>query len=188
MVMLFLLSPHIAETVLTVQLEVGWYKSYIQENFVLFALLPFPSFLSPTPAPSPSCLFYSETGPEMTGPRTDTWPKGEPIYRPAEPILLPRAFTYGDRETESACWWMVMAQRSYGVRAGVNLCASLSHMVINQQKQEQLLGGGRWESRAKAQRGGGRSPTSLFPGSDSYGQITLVSYFWRPEVAYCSFY
>lgn len=62
------------------------------------------------PVPSPSCLFYSEIWPEMIGPRTNTCPSGEPIYRPAELIFLPRAFMFGERETESACWWMVMDQ------------------------------------------------------------------------------
>lgn len=67
MVMLFLLFSHITKTVLTVQLEVWWYKSYSQKNFVLFGPPPFPPSLSFTPDPSPSCLFYSEIKPETIG-------------------------------------------------------------------------------------------------------------------------
>lgn len=84
MVMLFLLFSHITKTILTVQLEVRWYKSYIQKNFVLFGPPSFPPSLSLTPDPSRSCLFYSEIKPEVIGLRTDTWPNGETINRPAE--------------------------------------------------------------------------------------------------------
>lgn len=72
MVMLFLLFSHITKTVLTVQLDVWWYKSYSQKTFVLFGSPPFPPSLSRTPDPSPSCLFYSEIKPETIGLRTDT--------------------------------------------------------------------------------------------------------------------
>ena len=72
MVMLFLLFSHITKTILTAQLEVWWYKSYIQKNFVLFGPPPFPPSLSLTPDPSRICLFYSEIKPEMIGLRTDT--------------------------------------------------------------------------------------------------------------------
>lgn len=73
MVMLFLLFSHITKTILTVQLEVQWYKSYIQKNFCFI----WPTFLSSLPQPHPdpeprSCLFYSEIKPEVIGLRTDT--------------------------------------------------------------------------------------------------------------------
>lgn len=138
MVMVFLLSSDITETGFnnTTRGE-KWCKSSIQEN--LLYLVHFPS-LPLSSNPSCSCFFYSAIWPETFGPGTDTSPNGESIYRPAEPILLPRAFTFGDRETESACWWMVIDRRSYGVRAGVSPSASWSHEVVNHRKQWREVG------------------------------------------------
>lgn len=100
MVVLFLLSSDI-ETGFNNTTRGGWYKSYIQENFALFGPLPSPSF--PLPLPLCNFLFYSKIFTQMIGPGTGTSPNGESIYRPAEPILLRRVFTFRDRETESAC-------------------------------------------------------------------------------------
>lgn len=170
----------------------GWYKSYIQENFVFFGPFPFSPSLSPTPAPSPSCPFYLEIWPEMTGPRKGTGPSGESIYRPAEPIPLPRAFRVGDRETESVCWWMMLAQRSYGVRAEVFLLDSFSffHMSVEVTRWSTTPS----SSSCSVERGGRQGTERRKESQVSllwfrlYGQVTGFLGLKAWEVAHYSFH
>lgn len=113
-------------------------QEFHSREFALFGPLPSSSLSLPTPPAAAS--FTQRSGLRRLDQGQTPSPNGESIYRPAEPILLPRAFTFGDRETESACWWMVIDWRSYGVRAGVSPSASWSHEVVNHRKQWREVG------------------------------------------------